>query len=214
MFNCIYLYILVLKTPYYYNPNIHNFGNIGFSGKIHANLANKATKFIDNIRYGGKNIRREIYKPYLKNNKTILDLCCGIGISTAPGQTGIDTSIEMLDVARKDNKKSKTNTQFYFGNAENFRPKVKPHIVTCMFAFHEMPLQAQIRVINNGIMIAKEEFIIVDIAPNYKNKNPPKIMLSGEPYLLNYLNNIENILYDFEKTIYIPNHVNVWKYKK
>ena len=83
-----------------------------------------------------------------------------------------------------------------------------------MFAFHEMPQQAQIRVINNGIMIAKEEFIIVDIAPNYKNKNPPKIMLSGEPYLLNYLNNIENILYDFEKTIYIPNHVNVWKYKK
>ena len=120
----------------------------------------------------------------------------------------------MLKVARKNNKKSKTNTQFYFGNAENFKPKIKPDIVTCMFAFHEMPQQAQIRVINNGIMIAKEEFIIVDIAPNYKNKNPPKIMLSGEPYLLDYLHNIENLLYDFEETIYIPNHVHVWKYKK
>ena len=77
-------------------------------------------------------------------------------------------------------KKSKTNTQFYFGNAENFKPKIKPDIVTCMFAFHEMPQQAQIRVINNGIMIAKEEFIIVDIAPNYKNKNPPKSAKTGK----------------------------------
>ena len=212
--NFYLIYIYALNIPYYYNPNIHNFGNIGFFGKIHANVANQATKVIDNIRYNGKNIRSIIYKPYLNNNKTILDLCCGVGISTAPGQTGIDTSIEMLKVARKNNKKSKTNTQFYFGNAENFKPKIKPDIVTCMFAFHEMPQQAQIRVINNGIMIAKEEFIIVDIAPNYKNKNPPKIMLSGEPYLLDYLHNIENLLYDFEETIYIPNHVHVWKYKK
>ena len=211
----IFLYnVFAINLPYYYNPNIHNFGNIGFGGKIHANIANQATKVIDNIRYNGKNIRSIIYKPYLNNNKTILDLCCGVGISTAPGQTGIDTSIEMLKVARKNNKKSKTNTQFYFGNAENFKPKIKPDIVTCMFAFHEMPQQAQIRVINNGIMIAKEEFIIVDIAPNYKNKNPPKIMLSGEPYLLDYLHNIENLLYDFEETIYIPKHVHVWKYKK
>tara|TARA_B100000963_G_scaffold267970_1_gene236209 strand:- start:1390 stop:2031 length:642 start_codon:yes stop_codon:yes gene_type:complete len=212
--NFYLIYIYALNIPYYYNPNIHNFGNIGFFGKIHANVANQATKIIDNLRYNGKNIRSIIYKPYLNNNKTILDLCCGVGISTAPGQTGIDTSIEMLKVARKNNKKSKTNTQFYFGNAENFKPKIKPDIVTCMFAFHEMPQQAQIRVINNGIMIAKEEFIIVDIAPNYKNKNPPKIMLSGEPYLLDYLHNIENLLYDFEETIYIPNHVHVWKYKK
>jgi SAM-dependent methyltransferase len=212
--NFYLIYIYALNIPYYYNPNIHNFGNIGFFGKIHANVANQATKIIDNLRYNGKNIRSIIYKPYLNNNKTILDLCCGVGISTAPGQTGIDTSIEMLKVARKNNKKSKTNTQFYFGNAENFKPKIKPDIVTCMFAFHEMPQQAQIRVINNGIMIAKEEFIIVDIAPNYKNKNPPKIMLSGEPYLLDYLHNIENLLYDFEETIYIPKHVHVWKYKK
>ena len=207
----IFLYnILALNVPYYNNPNIHNFGNVGFRGKIHAKLAHHATKIIDNIRYDGKNIRSLIYQPYLKNNKTILDLCCGIGISTPPGQMGIDTSKEMLEVA----KKSHINTQFYFGNAETFRPKVKPDIVTCMFSFHEMPDYAQIKVINNGIFLAKEEFIIVDIAPNYKNKKPSKFMLSGEPYLMDYLNNIENILYDFEEIIYIPNHVHIWKYKK
>lgn len=209
----IFLYnllVLGLNIPYYYNPNIHNFGNIGLSGKIHAILANQATKIIDNIRYNGKNIRSEIYEPYLKNNKTILDLCCGVGISTPPGQMGIDTSKEMLEVAKKSN----INTQFYFGNAETFKLKIKPDIVTCMFAFHEMPDYAQIKVINNGLFLAKEEFIIVDIAPNYKNKKPSKIMLSGEPYLLDYLNNIENILYDFEETIYISGHVHIWKYIK
>mgnify|MGYP006167763349 FL=1 len=206
----IFLYnILALNVPYYYNPNIHNFGNIGLGGKVHANLANQATKIIDNIRYNGKNIRSEIYEPYINNNKTILDLCCGVGISTPQGHIGIDTSKQMLEVA----KKSHINTQFYYGNAETFRPKVRPDIVTCMFSFHEMPDYAQIRVINNALFLAKEEFIIVDIAPNYKNKNPPKIMLSGEPYLLDYLNNIENILYDFEETIYIPNRVHVWKFR-
>ena len=39
-------------------------------------------------------------------------------------------------------------------------------------------------------------------------------MLKGEPYLINYLNTIEDILYDFEEIIYIPNHVHIWKYKK
>jgi hypothetical protein len=39
-------------------------------------------------------------------------------------------------------------------------------------------------------------------------------MLKGEPYLINYLNTINDILYDFEETIYIPNHVHIWKYKK
>ena len=40
------------------------------------------------------------------------------------------------------------------------------------------------------------------------------MMLNGEPYLIDYLNNIENILFDFEETIFIKNHVHIWKYKK
>lgn len=208
------IFISSLSVPYYYNPKMHSLGNIGFGGKIHAEAALFATKTIDNIRYKGKNIRKEIYEPYINQNKTFLDMCCGIGISTPPGQIGIDTSPQMLEVAKKNNKNSKANKKFIFGNAETFRPKKEIDIVTCMFAFHEMPEQAQIKVINNALMIAKEEFIIMDIAPNYKNKNPPQLMLNGEPYLMNYLNNIENILFDFEETIYIPNHVHIWKYKK
>lgn len=210
----ILINILSINTPYYYNPKIHSLGNIGIGGKLHANLAYSSTKIIDNIRYNGRNIRKEIYQPYLDKNKSILDICCGVGLSTPPGQIGIDTSYEMLNIAKKNAKVANKNTNFYFGNAESFRPNKEIDIVTCMFAFHEMPNYAHIRIIQNALMIAKEEFIIVDIAPNYKNKNPPKIMLKGEPYLINYLNTIEDILYDFEEIIYIPNHVHIWKYKK
>jgi len=202
-----------VNAPYYYNPNMHSLGNIGIGGKLHANLAYTSTKIIDNIRYNGRNIRKEIYQPYLDNNKSILDMCCGVGLSTPPGQIGLDTSIEMLNVAKKNAKIANKNTNFYLGNSETFRPNKEIDIVTCMFAFHEMPNYAHIKIIQNSLMIAKEEFVIVDIAPNYKNKNPPKIMLKGEPYLINYLNTINDILYDFEEIIYVPNHVHIWKYK-
>ena len=211
MLNVLLLNTLTMKVPYYYNPKMHSFGNIGLGGKLHAFMAPFATRGIDMLRYDGKNIREEIMQPYVDQNKTILDLCCGVGISTAEGAMGIDTSDEMLNVATSLH--TNKNKKFYFANAEIVRPKQSIDIVTCMFAFHEMPLEAQIKVINNAIRIANEEFIIVDISPNYKNKKPPQIMLAGEPYLIDYLKNIEKMLQDFEETIYVANHVHVWKYK-
>ena len=193
------------SVPYYYNPLIHNFGNVGLGGKFHANLAPVARRVIDYISYEGINIRQDILSEY--REKEVLDFCCGIGDSTSDFGTGVDTSMEMLKVAKKLNNDKK----FCFGNAENYKPSKEFDIVTCMFAFHEMPLEAQMNVIENGKKIAKEEFIIVDIASNYQ---PKEIMLSGEPYLLDYLDNINLLLNSFEKINYIDKHVNIWKYKK
>ena len=192
-------------VPYYYNPNIHNLGNIGMGGKIHANIAPFATRVIDLVRYKGINIRKEIMSDYSEN--CVLDLCCGIGKSTTQIGTGIDTSPEMIKIAKLTNK----NSEFKVANAENYIPDKSYNIVTCMFAFHEMPIEAQYKVIENAIKIAKNEVIIVDIARNYK---PKEIMLKGEPYLIDYLENIDNILSNFDKKIYIDKHVNIWKYKK
>ena len=102
----ILINILSINTPYYYNPKIHSLGNIGIGGKLHANLAYTSTKIIDNIRYNGRNIRKEIFQPYLHENKNILDLCCGVGLSTPPGQIGIDTSYEMINIAKKNEKRA------------------------------------------------------------------------------------------------------------
>ena len=219
---------LHINPPYYFDPRIHSFGNVGIGGRVHANLAYASTKFIDRLRYRGRDIRREIYQPYIDDGLDILDMCCGIGISTPAGHIGIDTSVEMLRVARRvseqninnndindNNKKLETNsTEFYWGNAEYYRPKKTIDVVTCMFAFHEMPNYAHVRIIENALMIAKKEFVIVDIAPDYKSGKPPEIMLRGEPYLLNYLDTIQGILHDFEETVYIPGHVHIWRYKK
>lgn len=191
-------------VPYYYNPKIHSLGNIGFGGKIHALAAPFARRIIDQISYNGVNIRRDIMSEY--SDYKVLDLCCGIGDSTPKFATGIDTSKEMISVANFVNRDS----NFIVANAETYKPDIPFDIVTCMFAFHEMPLSAQCRVIENAIEIAKQEIIIVDIASNYK---PKTIMLDGEPYLLKYLDSIDNTLSCFDKINYIDNHVAIWKYK-
>ena len=199
---------LNINQPYYFDRRIHNLGNIGYPGKIHAEGALLSTRVIDIIRYNGRNIRKEIMQPYL--GKSVLDLCCGVGVSTLENGIGVDTSFEMLKVAQRLNSNNNQNKTFYLSNAETYVSTEDIDIVTCMFAFHEMPEYAHKKIIENAIEIANEEVIIVDIASDYK---PKDIMLSGEPYLLDYMSSIDKTLEDFEKTVYIDGHVNIWKYK-
>ena len=209
---------------YYYpfNPNIHNLGNTGFSGAIHAEFAPIFTKIIDIRAYNGRNIRQEIIDKLENNNgpnngpnnepkNKILDLCCGVGISTA--QYGIDTSPQMINKA----KRQFPNKKFLVENAENFWKSnhldffMNIDIVTCMFAFHEMPAYAHEKIINNSLRLASKEVIIVDLSPEYKSS---KLMRDGEPYLLDYQKTIEKTIekYSFKRTDYIPGHVTIWKY--
>ena len=194
--------------PYYHDRRIHNLGNLGFQGQVHAETALLSTKIIDRIRYNGRDIRKEIMKNYKDNS--VLDLCCGIGVSTVENAVGIDASPEMLKVANRMTGEENTNKKFYLANAENYKPKQEFDIVTCMFAFHEMPRYAHHIIAKNAIRIAKQEVIIVDIASDYK---PKDIMLSGEPYLLRYMSTIDDTLEKFNKTVYIDRHVHIWKYK-
>lgn len=48
------------EEEYWFNPTIHNFGNIGFLGSIHAVLAPVSTKIIDILAYDGDNIRNRV----------------------------------------------------------------------------------------------------------------------------------------------------------
>jgi len=212
--------VSVFSNPikYYYDPRIHNFGNIGLSGKIHSIVAPYATKIIDNTCYNSIDIRQEILikynnKFYEKNNKfpLIIDLCCGTGTSTYKNQLGIDTSKEMIKRAKIIQTSKKPNTIFKIGNAENYGKPKQFNTATIMFAFHEMPNYAHNKIIKNAKRITTDDIIIIDISPNYK---PSKIMLTGEPYLLNYKSTISDILkkHNFSYIEYIPNHVGFWYY--
>ena len=71
---------------YWFDKRIHTFGNTGFTGGVHAVCAPIATALIDNLAYDGRSVREEIAAE-LKNrvgggNKNVLDMCCGVGIST------------------------------------------------------------------------------------------------------------------------------------
>ena len=232
MFKLVLLFITA-KTKYYYDPRIHNFGNIGLGGQLHSKLAPYATKLIDDKCYNSVNIRQAIlssyYQEFYKNNERlpkIIDLCCGTGTSTAANQIGIDTSEPMLSAARttlshalkiqknsnnQKNSKEITKTQFIKGNAENYGQFQEFDTATLMFAFHEMPNYAHHKIIKNAKKITKHDIIIVDISPNY---SPSPLMLLGEPYLLNYKATIQQLLTEqqFNYVEYIPNHVGLWTY--
>lgn len=100
---------------YWQKAKIHNFGNTGIPGRIHAFVAPIATYIIDKTSYGGRNVRKEVHQ-MIAGSGTVLDLCCGTGFSTAHGAVGVDASVEMLGMARSVHP-LKT---FQIGNAETY----------------------------------------------------------------------------------------------
>jgi len=208
------------QTKYYFDPRIHTFGNIGFGGQIHSIVAPYATKLIDEKCYNSVNIRQVILsnynqKFYNANERMpkLIDLCCGTGASTWNNQLGIDTSNQMITQAKTIHNKNKNkNTQFIEGNAEDYGQDDEFDAATIMFAFHEMPNYAHHKIIKNAKRITTQDIIIVDIDPMY---SPSTLMLSGEPYLLNYKKTIHTLLeeHQFSYLEYIPNHVGIWTFR-
>jgi ubiquinone/menaquinone biosynthesis C-methylase UbiE len=205
-----------VPSKYYFDPRIHNFGNIGFGGRIHSIVAPYATKLIDEKCYNSVNIRQVILSNYNQefynaNERLpkLIDLCCGTGASTWNNQLGIDTSNQMIAQAKKIQRQC---TQFLEGNAEDYGQDNEFDAATIMFAFHEMPNYAHHKIINNAKRITTSDILIVDIDPKYR---PSKLMLSGEPYLLNYKKTIHTLLeeHQFSYLEYIPNHVGMWVFK-
>ena len=188
---------------YPYNPKIHSIGNHGLQGKLHAELAPIFTKFTDRMVYG-EDIRKRVLNMFDKN-KSIIDIGCGTGFSTSDsnGSLGIDTSEPMILKARKLFPKK----NFEVAHAEQWSSDKRYDIATAMFCFHEIPRTSRINVIENLLKNVKEKIVIVDISPCY---NPNEVMLSGEPYIPDYLKNIQEDLREFEEDILFPKHVHMW----
>ena len=201
--------------PYYNDPRIHNLGNTGLGGRIHAYFAPYATKIIDKLRYDNVDLRKEFlnfytnyyYKKYNHKPK-IIDLCCGVGISTHESAIGIDTSPDMINRAKK-----LYPNRFVIANAEHYGAINEFDVATIMFSLHEMPSYGYKNVVKNAKYISQNEVLIMDISPTYK---PSKLMLSGEPYLENYKKNINCYLKSegFKSVNLIENHVTLWHYKQ
>jgi len=190
---------------YYSDPRIHSIGNHGPLGKIHADVAPIFTRIIDNVAYNGRDIRKEIIDSY-NTNETVLDLCCGVGLSTPNNGIGIDTSYEMISKARQ----LFPQKEFNIANAETYYPLNEIDITSTFFALHEMPRFARKNIIKRVMEYTKKEILFVDISTDYK---PSPYMLMGEPYLLEYIENIDDDLRDFEKISIVDGHVSMWLLK-
>jgi SAM-dependent methyltransferase len=181
------------KAPYYFDPRIHNLGNVnsfrnfGVGGTIHAEGARFATRVVDCVAYGETDVRRELLDEFPRDMR-IVDLCCGVGTSTR--DLGVDTSKEMLRVARRASTK-----RFVLANAETYGVEDNYDLATCFFAMHEIPGHARRRILNNMLRIAPSA-LVVDIPPaggDWRAYEPSRLMLTGEPYLTDY---IERFGYD------------------
>lgn len=214
---------------YWYDPRIHTFSNIGIGGRIHALMAPFFTYLIDKLSYSGLDVRKKIHET-IEPEASVLDLCCGVGFSAAPGATCVDTSNEMLDVARW----RRPDCTIDFGNAETYGEDDSFDVVTMMFATHEMPMAGRRRVLRNALRVARKEVIIVDIDPDFEETLKAKPMagksfLSGEPYVLEYLENMDGDVrasaqpsrsgrsqrkWQVERERVLPKHVVAWRFKR
>ena len=106
-------------STYWEDPRIHNFGNQGWRGLLHALVVPIATHAIDRFAYSGVDARKLIHEAEFPADAEVVDLCCGVGFSCARNGhvTAVDTSREMLTVARL---RRPDVQRFECGNAETW----------------------------------------------------------------------------------------------
>ena len=210
-----------------YNPQIHNFGNVGPSGMVHALTATMATRIIDKFAYGGRNMRNELAMEIARTNPNaaVLEVGCGVGTLTREliqnnisVIAAVDTSHEMIQQAKREVPEQ----TFEIMNGVDVGTKYSEVDLTiaCMLV-HELPKNAHIELIQALMNVTKEEgeVWIVDIDPSYQ---PSEIMLSGEPYVLRYLDEFESTLEEvsnahqltFDVWSIIPEHVKAYMIRR
>ena len=207
---------------YPYDPRIHNFGNVGIGGKIHANLARFITKQIDNAAYDGKDVRRIILENEKIEASSITDWCCGTGTSTDAlylnyknsDILAYDSSIEMIKVARKE---TLSNAVFGVFDAEDITLIEPVDLITIMFAFHEIPQEGRLKIMDNAYRNLNQggSLMVVDIDMDYE---PSYFMRIGEPYIDDYQMNMQSDIRSVFSAVYenvqVPGHVRYWVAKK
>lgn len=109
------------------------------------------------------------------------------------------------------------NCSFAIGNAERvMAPKGKFDLVTLYYTFHEIPKSARSRILREARRLLKSggKLAVIDICP--REYVPVPSMLAGEPYVLEYQQNIEEQMnkfqgfHDLEMKKCIPGHVTMW----
>lgn len=182
-----------------FHPQIHNMGNTGMGGALHARLACSATRVIDHIAYDGRNMRRELAESIAKTrpNGLVVDVGCGVGTLTREliranltVVGAIDASPQMITQAERE----VPGQTFTVLNAAALPEQFSgiDIAVACMLV-HELPQNAHADLILAMLNAthADGEVWVADIDPSYI---PSPMMLTGEPYVQEYIRTFEGTL--------------------
>lgn len=232
----IMLYMMCVMTPSHalrvsydifnapFHPRIHNMGNVGPLGWLHANMAWTATRIIDKVAYDGVDIRLQIAESLAETHdrdSAILEVGCGAGTLTKPlanhfdSLIAFDTSAEMLRVAKKVCGK---DVDFRLANGVHAR-LFDVDVCITSFLMHELPSNAHVSLLSSMVdSIEKKNgtVYIIDIDPTY---TPSMSMESGEPFVHDYLENFDKTILSvvkdrgcaLDRRVLIEKHVCMWK---
>lgn len=236
MWQCVFVVALYHARNAPFHPSVHNMGNVGFGGKLHANVAMASTRMIDQLAYKGRNVRADLADGFERESlgsprRFALDIGCGVGMMSrelARGSwdlvLGVDTSQEMLDLASYH----VSNATFQRMNAVDVHrifELISYRAFGCIvssFVFHEMPRSAHRRTLRSMLRLLREcdggVVSVVDISPSY---SPSPLMLLGEPFLNEYLETFAQTAviearragHKLEVTNVIEGHITMWSFR-
>lgn len=207
-------------------------GNVGPCGYVHAKMARLATKVIDEVAYGGRNIRREFAELLRSRDvpSNLIEVGCGVGTLTHELARvdhferirAFDTSNVMIAQARTFAKSNDEmgNVEFEVQNACDVG-SLTADIAVSSFMMHELPVEAHEDVLHALLECTKQrrgEAWIMDIDTTY---SPSAAMLSGEPYVEAYLSSIDHTMsrvaeengVGMSVVLLLRNHVRLWRFK-
>ena len=139
-----------------------------------------------------------------------------LGVSFKLLYMSILESISVINSDPYPSSRTATQASYRLANAENTElPNTSHDLVTIMYGFHEVPMDGRARILNESRRLLRRggHLAIVDICPTY---TPSAAMLAGEPFVLEYQQNIESQLASLEgfklskRKHVVPGHVNVW----
>ena len=200
-----------LKYPDYYTTSFHAYpeGNLSWKAAWEVESAARSVhaKIWSDGDVNGDQMLRQSYHQLLHSQititpKTILDLGCGVGMSTQSLQeiypqariTGLDLSPYFLSVAQYRTQ-NQPKIQWIHGAAESTGlPNQSFDLISASLMFHELPTNAAQAIIQEAHRLLRPEgyLSIMDMNPQSAvfQKMPPYILTllkSTEPYLDQYL---------------------------
>lgn len=200
-----------ITYPEYYLRSFHAYeqGNLNWDAALELESAAYAVhaKIWPDAGAKGDLQLRQSYHQVLQNElkitpQTILDLGCGVGLSTFPLQelypqaqiTGLDLSPYYLAVAAYNSRQKNSQIQWVHQPAENSQlPSASFDLVSTFLMFHELPQKPAKAIFKEARRLLRNGgyFAIMDMNPNSESfkKMPPFVFTlfkSTEPYFDEY----------------------------